>query len=456
MIVIGLVIAYLLGLSILMAFMGKDKEPSIRIEELAGLSFFIGIGLETVFMFIFDLIHLEINAFTLATLSLLLVAAIFFYHRDAIHALLNKIPGNYRFHCKETNFAWGILFLIVLVALCASALKSLFWPTAAYDSIAGYDLMGKAIATEGKLFVSLFKTGSAGGRAIYPPLVEGSFAYAYLYGMDSSKIITTFTYLSLLLTFYGLLGKYTTSLNAIFFTLLLVATPEMYSHSSMSLTNVPSAAYAVFGLLYIFIWFEKRQRFHFYVASLLLALNVWARNDGIVFNIAGLLLIGYYAVKNKSWKEVAIFSAITLAPFIGWTIYLKYKIGIVQDRFVTHLFWDSDRLLRELKWIKVITFYIKLYGLVFYIFIFSIVLNFKNVHRDKFALLTLILISFILYAGIFYQLDEVKQDPLDIMMQYSFKRGLFYFIPMVLFYSAICKPVRLFFEKIEKFRIGKA
>ncbi len=455
MIVIGLVIVYLLGLSVLIAFMGKDNELSLRIEELAGLSFLIGIGLETVFMFIFDLIHLEIKAFTLATLSLLIVTAIYFYHRDTIQGLFNKIPGNYRFHYKETNFAWGILFLTVLIALCVSVLKSLFWPTAAYDSIAGYDLMGKVIATEGKLFVSLFKTGSSGGRAIYPPLVEGSFAYAYLYGMDSSKIITSLTYLSLLLAFYGLLRKYANSLNAIFFTLLLIATPEMYSHSSMSLTNIPSAAYAAIGLLYLFIWFEKKQRYYFYVASLLLALNVWTRNDGIVFNMAGFLLMVYYAIKNKSWKEIAIYSAISLAPFIGWTIYLKYKIGIVQDRFVTHLFWDSDRLLRELRWIKSITFYLMFYGLVFYIFIFTIALNFRNVHRDKFALLTLILISFILYAGIYYQLDEVKQDPLDIMMSYSFKRGLFYFIPLVLFYSATCKPVQLFFEKIEQFRLGK-
>jgi hypothetical protein len=406
-------------------------------------------------MFIFDLIHLEINAFTLATLSLLIIAAIYFYHRDTIHVLFRKTPGNYRFHFKEANFAWVILFLIVLIALCVSVLKSFFWPTAAYDSIAGYDLMGKVIASEGKLSVSLFKTGSAGGRAIYPPLVEGSFAYAYLYGMDSTKIITTFTYLSLLLAFYGLLRKYTTSLNAILFTLLLIATPEMYSHSALSLTNIPSAAYAAIGLLYLSIWFEKKQRYTFYTASILLALNVWARNDGIVFNIAGFLLMAYYAIKNKSWKEIAIYSAISLAPFIGWTIYLKYIIGIVQDRFVTHLFWDSDRLLRELKWIKFITFYLMLYGLAFYIFIFAIILNFRNLHRDKLALLILIFISFIIYAGIFYQLDEVKQDPLDTMMQYSFKRGLFYFIPMVLFYSATCKPVQLFFAKIERFRFGK-
>jgi len=456
MIFLGIILVYLLGFSIIIFLHRHSETTSITIDEFLGLAFLIGIGLETIFMFLFDLLNVKINAFTLGMSSIAIISWVGFYKREFFKNYLKNISKiSFNSSLQKVDIAWAVILLLIIIFLLANVLKSLFWPTTAYDSVAGYDLMGKVIAAEGKINVSLFKIGSAGPRGIYPPLIEGSFAYAYIFGSQSSKIISSLTYISLILVFYAFLRKYVTNLNAIFFTLLLIGTPEMFAYSSLSLSNIPSAAYASLGLLYLFMWFENQEKNLLYIASILLGFNVWSRNDGIVFSIAGLVLMVFYAYKNKSWKEIAIYGSISFAPFILWTLYLKYKIGIVQDRFVNHLFWNANRFERLMLWIKSLVFNSQNYGLTFYLFLIALLLNIRDIHRDKFQLLILILISFVLYSAIFYQLDEVKQGSLDSMMQYSYKRGLFYFIPLVLFYVAVSKPIRLFFLMIERHRIGK-
>ncbi len=457
MIFLGIILLYFLGFSIIIFLHRNSETTSITIDELLGLAFLIGIGLETVFMFIFDLLNIKINAFTLGMSSIAIISWVVFYKREFFKSYLMRFRKiSFNLSLQNVNIAWAVILLLIIIFLLANVLKSLFWPTTAYDSVAGYDLMGKVIAAEGKINVSLFKTGSVGPRSIYPPLIEGSFAYAYIFGSQSSKIISSLTYISLILVFYAFLKKYVTNFNAIFFTLLLIGTPEMFAYSSLSLSNVPSAAYASLGLLYLFMWFENQEKNLLYIASILLGLNVWSRNDGIVFSITGLVLMVFYAYKNKSWKEIAIYGSISFAPFIFWTLYLKYTIGIVQDRFVNHLFWDTNRFERLMLWIKLLVFNSQYYGLTFYLFLIALLLNIRNIHRDKFQLLILILISFILYSAIYYQLDPVKQGSLDSMMEYSYKRGLFYFIPLVLFYVAVSRPIRLFFLMVERHRIGKA
>ena len=125
------------------------------------------------------------------------------------------------------------------------------------------------------------------------------------------------------------------------------------------------------------------------------------------------------------------------------------------DRFVNHLFWDIDRIGRIIKWIKLLVFNENIYGLTFYIFIMAILINIKNLFNKNILLLLFILMVFLLYSGIYYQLDDLKQDPLDSMMKNSFKRGLFCFVPLVLFYASTSKTIHRLFLKIDEFRISR-
>lgn len=456
MIILGIFIVYILGFSVTFFLFKKDDEGKLSIQETLGLSFLIGIGLVTVFMFLLDILHIRITAGMLLLVSAIVIAAFGWKNFRLVpgyfKAVRSKQPG---FRPAEVNLAWTAIILIICFLLIGSVAKSLYWPTTSYDSVAGYDLMAKTIAAEGKINVSLFDLDIAGKRGIYPPLVEGSFAYAYLFGSESSKIITSLTYLSLILLFYALLRKYVNPLNAILFSLFLIVTPEMFAHSSLSLSNIPGAAYAAPGIIYLFLWMDKKQKSYLYISAVLLGLNVWARNDGIVFNVVGFLLLLYDAFKSKRWNEVILFSVISFVPLFAWTIYLKLVIGVSQDRFVHHLFWDAERFSLLTGWIKRLVFDVNLYGLTFYIFLLAVVLNIKDVFHDKSKLLLMICLSFIFYSVIYYQFDDTKQDSLTTMMRASFKRALFYFVPMVLYYASVNKRTQWIFGRIDRFISGE-
>lgn len=456
MIIIGLIVVYLLGFSITFFVFKRNDDIRLTVQEALGLSFLIGIGVVTVFMFLYDLLHIPIKAWTLLLISVIITVALSWKYLKSIRSYFQNIRSELpHFKSAEMNLAWTAVFLIICFLLIGSVAKSLYWPTTSYDSVAGYDLMAKVIAAEGKIKVSLFDMDVAGKRGIYPPLVEGSFAYAYLFGSDSSKIITSLTYLSLILLFYALLRKYVNPLNAVLFSLLMIVTPEMFAHSSLSLTNMPGAAYAAPGLLYLFLWMDKKQKPYLYISAVLLGLNVWARNDGVVFNAAGFLLLLYDAIKSKRWKEIIIFSTISFLPLFAWTIYLKLAMGVTQDRFVNHLFWDAERFGLLMDWIKRLILDVNLYGLTFYIFFLAVLINIKDIFRDKSELLLMIVLSFIFYSSIYYQFDDTKQDSLNTMMRASFKRALFYFVPMVLFYASTNKRTRWLFAKIDAFITGR-
>ncbi|MCK4813656.1 MAG: glycosyltransferase family 39 protein [Candidatus Marinimicrobia bacterium] len=456
MIILGIIAIYLLGFSIINLF-GRDSS----ILEKIGLSFLIGCGVETVFMFFLDVIHIRFTAWTLLLLSfgviiILNLNLIRHYKelKNPFNPLKNKLR-EFKFNRFCTiNWPWISLLVLVAYLLVASVAKSLYWPVTAYDSVAGYDLMGKAIANEGRIFVSLFQWNLQGPRGIYPPLAEGTFAYAYMFGMTSSKLMLSINYISFVLVFYALLRKYTNRISAALFSLIMIVTPEMYAFSSLSNTNVMGAAYAGLAIIYLFLWTDKKNKFDFYIASILMGMNVWLRNDGIIFNISGFLILLWNAFREKNWKPIFIYSVIAFSPFIIWTIYLKYVIGISQDRFVNYLYWDGDRFKKLMQWIKILIMNTSYYGWSFYIFFVSLVLNIKHFYRDKIILLELIFISFLGFAAVYYQLDDLKQDPLDSMMRNSFRRGLFYFIPMILFYASTNKTVVRVFNWIEKFRSG--
>ena len=98
----------------------------------------------------------------------------------------------------------------------------------------------------------------------------------------------------------------------------------------------------------------------------------------------------------------------------------------------------------------------QLYGLAFILSLFVIILNARNIKKDKPYILIYLLASFAVYFMIFYLIDEKKQDaPISSLMESSFKRGMFCFIPPLLYYASTSRVVTGLMNKLEVFRTGK-
>ena len=100
---------------------------------------------------------------------------------------------------------------------------------------------------------------------------------------------------------------------------------------------------------------------------------------------------------------------------------------------------------------------IQLYGLTFMLSFLIILLNIRNIKKDKPYILVFLLTSFGVYFMIFYLLDEQKQHaPISSLMESSFKRGMFCFIPPLLYYVATSTFVMQLTDRLETFRTGIA
>ena len=461
MIYVGILMVYLIGAGLLTRI---SLEWSWK--EMIAFSFLLGIAAETFFMFICDVVGFHFTAIVL-----------FFAGFAVIIACYDSMFSYWQAKKKDINLgSWSLMTLNYPAVLLGSVIfylfyiitaKNLFWPTLEHDAIGSFDKLGRVMAVEGVLKISLFKWDLQGAGGIYPPLFHGGIAYLHLYGDMEHKIITTLFFISLLLGFYAICRKYVSSINALFFTLLLEMVPELYSHAALLLGNLPTTAYVGNAALALFVWLQTKEKRYFVLTCILTGLSLWVRSDTIGFALTGTIVIGLFATTDIKWKQAGIYLASALLPFIIWTLYLKFKIEANQgSRFVVpsgginiiKLKLMLGYIMSYFSWVQFggMAPGIQLYGLTFMLSFVLIILNIKNIKKDKPYILIYLLASFAIYFAIFYLLDEKTQNaPIASLMESSFKRGMFCFIPPLLFYVSTSKFVTGIMNRIEEFRTGR-
>ena len=424
-----------------------------------GLSYPVGMGISSLFMFGLDLAGISITVTSVNIFNLLLILFLLILNRHKILFFIKEKQFRIRISridLRSVNYFWWFMLILLIIIVGANVMRNSYWPVYTYDSVAGYDLSAKIISAEGKLITSLFDHGINLKRGVYPPLSSTAFAIPYMLGMESSKLTMSFFYISLLLSFYGFLLQYVNKTNALFFSLLLAITPELFGYSVLSNTNMPSVIYIGIGGLFFCRWFEERALSDCIIAGLLLGFNVWLRSDGIVFNIAVFLILLFDFMKLKTIKPLLIMSFLMLTPFIIWNLYLRFNLGIVTDRFVDKMFWDPTRLRIIGAYLNRIIFSINLWGLNCCLFLVALIVNFKKLKSKKVIVPIFYLLSLFLYLIVFYHLDPIKQDPIQSMMNNSFRRGYMVYMPLFLFYAADKTIFTKLFDRINQLSHGNS
>jgi len=454
MIVIGLITAFVLGLSVI-NFISRD----FSILEKIGFSYIIGIGLETLFMFILDVMNIRFTGSILIFVSLICILVLNYKNIKNSKNIIGKIrhfdlklP---KINIKKIKLVWLFFFILTCFLLYGSVSKCLYWPTSAYDNVTSFDLMGKVMGIEGKIYNSLFEVDgvavrSVGTGADYPPLVAGNFAFAYSFGSATSKIMSALLFVFFVIAFYSLLVKYINKTSSMIFTFFMIIAPEMFAFTSLSTSNIPFMIYTASAIITLFIWFDKKEKKYLFISSILMFFSTWARGEGIAFFGVAFVMLLFDSIKNKNWKELLIYSSIVLFSIISWNLYLKFTIEITQNRFITHLFWDYSKFLKILTGVKTLITNTNLYGISFYMFFLVFLLNIKNLFKDKIHLVIMILLSLSAYSSLFYQIDnEVQRASIESLMMSSYKRGLFTFIPLIWFYISMTKITNFVFGRLE-------
>ena len=476
MLTISIILCYLSGASILLAVSRK-----YTLAELLGYSFLLGIGLESVFLFLLDVVGVQYSQPVLLGFNLTFIALVNGLNYKGLLALKSEF--------KAPSFALRDINLVAVFILCiagylfyAISVKNLFWPPTEHDTLGSFDKLGRIMALEGKLKISLFDHHLQGAGGLYPPLYHASFAYVYIFGAIMPKIITTLFFVSMLTTFYSVVARYAGSTAAALFTLLFMITPELFAHAALSLGNMPTTAYIGAAVLATIVWLDTREQKYFWLAALTMAGVTWIRSDTIVFTAAAFLLMGIDLLRHKNLKQTAVYYAISIAPFVIWMLYMKLKLGSGQtNKFDLGIGYNAERWDLMTGYIKAFLFGAQkgsidggqLYGIVFLLFFAAIFANaayfvwkmvkspeFKanwvsSIFSPGFNAVLFTVTSFVLYFIVFYLIDEEAQKaPIASLMESSFKRGMFFFIPTALFYAVANPLSAALFHRLEKFRLG--
>jgi hypothetical protein len=437
--------------------------------EKASYSILAGLGIQSIWMFILDVVSIQFSQSLLTFLNLIFIISLTDIGKVRAYRWQNLLyQWKDRIHQAIVDFnmgkavIWGVmggLFYLISV-------KSLFWPTTEHDAIGTFDKLGIWYAIEGKIHVSLYDVKLQGAGGIYPPLFHCSIAYVYLYGAENPKILSLIYYLCCLFIFYSISKRYITSLGASFFTLLLAWAPEFFSHAALLLSNLPSTAYVAMAVLPLFVWRKENNSQYFTIALIGTYFSIWLRQDLIVFGAVGflLLLIDIAKLKTSFWCAFAYVLTLCVSFFL-WTWYVHSRL---QLSAASH--FDIQNLLSASKYQMVLGYlwaYLGigqkgasppgyfLYGLAFLLPFLLFILSWKHFIYQNWWVIGFTILSLFFYAMLFVMIDETVQDAkLSSLMESSFKRGLFCFMPLVLFWGVLSEKSRQFFEYVENYLWG--
>ena len=436
--------------------------------ELLGLPFIIGLGYTSFLMFALDAVKAGITfSHVLIGLVLtILIAAVglaFLFNKKA--RSLDYLKSQ-KFSLKGLTLAWAIFVGFGIYLAYGITVKCLYWPPAEFDSIEGYDLLAKAIAHEGTIANSILTNptivAGCGPRLLYPPLYASCNAICYMSGMESPKLITSLFFISWLILFYSLLKRFVPHTVAAIATFMMMIAPEMFSNASFTLTNLPTAVYASTAVISFLIWREKKIDGFFYLSIITLLFGTWTRSDAVVFYPAMMLVLLYDAWKAKNLKNIIVFGIVGIIPFVLWHFYLTAHIERQQDSFfIKSLFFDSAKLKEVFghAWTMLMT--TNLYGIIFYAFIPVVLINVIYIYKrqDMLSFLVVSLGGWLLYTLLFYQMKNTDGSLFASggWMLSGYKRGMFSFVPLAIFYCAANHMAMQLYAKIGSWTsVGKS
>ncbi len=348
---LGFVVLILLGALTAMILFQLDLLTSLA------LGFFIGSGILAVFLLILDIVGIPINIRTVGIVMLVWLSGLvgIWWHRRSSWRIrfLPEVPW---YHYSGW---WWVAMLVTVFVAYAISVKSLWWPTFAWDALRGYDLYGKAIAHEQTLYFSLYDDGTAGMRSAYPPLYNIMLALAYMLGYSSTKIVPTLFFAFGLLAIYLLLVRITYPPLAMLSVLGIATTPELLAQSAINITNVPQAFYSALGVTAFLVWYRHRERTWLWLSGLLLGWGTFIRQTPILITFSVFIILVWIIWSEKQYRPIrklipyGVFAFIAVFPLMLWRIYMMMhpRIGeyqlvrpaltIIREPAKWHLIWEG-------------------------------------------------------------------------------------------------------------------
>lgn len=439
MIIVMLLLHYVIGIFYLYLIGFRKKNL-----ELLGLSFPIGIGIGTVTIFIMEmfgirLTHLSVSLAFVIVALVLLVPVFKYLKTIRLNIQLSSL--------KNISLPEWIFILVIFLLFFISFWRCYYLPITPYDSIQGIDLLAKYAVEDGHINSRIFSDlkYQMSTQSYYAPFTALSQIIYRFSGHPFGKIWLSFMFLSIILIVYINLRQKIHPILAGFLTILLISVPEMYAYTFLVQTDYSNAIYVSISVLYAYYFIKEKKTSYFWISSLLFGFGVWSRSETIVFSVLMTILIFIFTYTDNSlnsYKYSFIFLGISFFFFAVWNLYyLPIVLDYSPESYFKFGFWDWERLKTLIHGMVNILMITSYWGYIFHFFSFVFIVNLFIFHdKDNIFFVLWISLVFTGFILILYHL----QFNIEGNINKTFRRGVFKFIPVIIFYIGTSR----FFSKI--------
>ncbi len=321
MVILGIILTFIFGWLIL---------ENLRVEEdlfsKLSLSYLIGIGIQTLFMFYMALFNIKLTLVTVSLMMLTVCLGLFiiltFREKVNIGWKFGINPKNYKKVYKSLTLVDKIIILILLGLGMYSLIAGLYWPVSGWDAIALYDFRAKVFSVTGYMNDAI----SRGYFFGYPLMTSMAHTWVYLLGFKYPQFIYSLMYISLGILFYSSLKDYVDRTTSLLFTLLVLISPPVFANAAFAYTNLPYAVYFFLGTIFLYRWITNKKRYLLVIAALMMGLSTWVRSTE-PFWIINLMILSFFSLQNKKIVDLFLYALIFFWIQQSWSIYLSHMVS---------------------------------------------------------------------------------------------------------------------------------
>ncbi|MEN8252843.1 MAG: hypothetical protein ABFQ62_00480 [Patescibacteria group bacterium] len=289
-------------------------DNKLNILEYLSLGYLLGLGVFTYLMFFSNLAGFAYNFVNILGLLIILVLLFAFLLKFRKIKLTQKIKfKKLKLDKNEKIFLFAILFVSSMIFIA-----SLYWPVKDWDSLVLYDFRAKVFLDTGFMEKAIEEGYFFG----YPLMTSLSHLLVYLFGFKQPGIIHSLFYICFLLISFSHLKDELERKQALFWTMILSLTPELFGPANMTYSNLAYTVYLLISLLYLLKWAESNKDSYLLISALLLGLSTWVRSSEPFWLIL-VIFVWIISWTRKKWYLLITYPSIVYAFLYPWSRFEK-------------------------------------------------------------------------------------------------------------------------------------
>ena len=360
---VKILLAYLIPAGIglvLLAFLER-KNPRLSGGEKLALSFPMGSGLISFFLFYLGILRINFNlAIATAIVWPFLILGIIFSVRNGAGSLLRFSAPKLFSRLKNWQKILTILLAaILLIKIILALFIILSSPTYFDDSVSFWNFKGKGyFEQKGIIWDETSPDFMGGANPHYPngiPLFKCWVAlWAGEWNEFTVNLDTWIIFISLGILFYCQLKRYLAAWPSFLFSYILLSVPLLTFHAAFAHFDMVVGFYLFAGIAFIYRWITEKQDFYLLISALIFAVSLSTKDEMIaLFGATSIPVIIIYQLARQSsfsklMKRSLLFLSITLIPNLPWftikQIY-NFQLGVGADTRVLEFHPEAFKLL---------------------------------------------------------------------------------------------------------------